>query len=1363
MGKQLIDQTLEPVLTLDNYVSLQKIGEGGYGLVYKAKQLSTGQTVALKTLKFQDSLDPQKKNHQIARFERETRLCAEINHPHIVRLLDKGFTKNGEPFAVFEYVSGETLKDLIIQKGSLSANDTKELMGQVLDALACAHTKGIVHRDLKPHNIMVTQTGSKSHVKILDFGIGAFTHHFRNLDYKSLTLTQEVVGTPAYSAPEQLRGEPPTIKSDLYAWGLILLECLSGETVMRGDSIAEVFQQQLSAANVPFPPSIAGHPLADLLRRVLEKNPRLRIANAPTLFEEYTGINFSTLVGEINPQKLTVKLEEALTQANQLAWNSAKSERRQITVLCVKLSLLIPNKSLLDLEILDTIQKDQMNLCIDTAIRFGGHIAGSLADNVMIYFGYPQISDNDARRAGRTALELVSQVQKRSALLFDQQGIQLDIRMGMNSGTILTRHHNTPVGMVPNLAFNLLYNAKPGTVLVGETTKKLLNPYLKFEKAEKYHYPNAAVQSYLLTGERQTEALSFLNPWSANRKMIGREKELQKLLDFWTGVKGGKGQAALIQGQAGIGKSKLIYEGKKCLRDKGYLVAECRCLPEHQNNALYPFFELLKKHLGIQDTHKSSAIIPKLEKALEGVHCEIKTSLTILCSWLSIPLNDSYQPSQASPEEQKKILFETLEKCILHFGVGKSFLLIVEDLHWIDPTSLEFLDRLLQSINKENYLLLLTARPEFEPNWEGHTLNILKLNNLKKSFTKALVEGVLDQKPIEEAALQYIAQRTDGIPLFIEELTHMLLDQNYLIFKNEKYQLVDNLDEKSVPVTLKDLLNARLNRLGLAKETAQVAATIGREFSYELLLKASLRDEAMVQADLDLLMNADLIYRQRRVNGESYIFRHALIRDAAYGGMVSSIKKETHARITTILKNEYAEQVAENPFEVAYHSAGAFDFKEASDYGIKAIKKQIENSANKEALKLNELILKWIKQIENKLEGNQSELRLNVSMLPVYTMTSGWGNEKLETLVHRNHELINYIQEHGKEEKSPEIEDQILKSEWILFSNYHSQAKRKKARELGESILKKIKGTQNNHRLEMVVSAFLGQAYISDGDFQLAKKMLKTVLNCCEKKKDYNIHIEYGFDPYVHAKGNLSLLTYSLGFPETALLYTEQGIKYAKLTKNKTIISIAYVFGSLLAALLNKKAETKKLLKEAYKIYEGKIPNDFIEGLLFIIEDWSNNSTTQSRKILKKFLIAKQNTSLSWYELLLADTYLNKGDFSEAKSLMLSSINRGKKHNENCTFSISFRLLGLACYKQSQHLSKESEKYFLESIMIAQNQKTSWLELQATFDYCKILLQENKKENIKKMLSPVLNKITEGFQSKLYLNANKLLEKLNKC
>jgi len=313
MSKDALRHKLQKSLR-HKYIIHSKIGEGGYGLVYKATQICTGQPVAIKTVKFIDGLDECTRKQQIDRFEREVQMCSEISHPNIVKVLDRGATKANIPFAIFEYLSGETLKDYIIKENGLSVMETVNLMGQVLEALICIHAKGIVHRDLKPNNIEVIRRGSRSYIKILDFGTGIFSNRSHN-NYKNSTDVGEYgIGTPLYCAPEQLRGEPSTTKSDLYAWGLIFLECITGEPVMKGNNIADIIKLQLNTDSIQIPNAIVNHPLGVLLRIVLQKNAKDRVCSARQILKEFSEINFRTIVDVINQhQNITSLAEESVT------------------------------------------------------------------------------------------------------------------------------------------------------------------------------------------------------------------------------------------------------------------------------------------------------------------------------------------------------------------------------------------------------------------------------------------------------------------------------------------------------------------------------------------------------------------------------------------------------------------------------------------------------------------------------------------------------------------------------------------------------------------------------------------------------------------------------------------------------------------------------------------------------------------------------------------------------------------------------------------------------------------------------------------------------------------------------------------
>lgn len=793
------------------YQMLESIGEGGFGTVRKARQISTGQMVAIKTLRLREMTDEQRRR-QIERFERETAMVAQLHHPHIVKLIDRGYADDGNPYAIYEYIQGETLKDYILRQGGLSAVEAGELMGHVLGALSAAHAAGIVHRDLKPQNIMVTRTGSRTHASILDFGIGGFTHDVRGLDYRSLTLTQEVLGTPAYTAPEQLRGEGITPKSDVYTYGLIWVEILTGQPAIQGNSLAEVMEQQLSPVPVPLPPAIIGHPLGILLRKVLDKNVRKRPASAAAIMAEFQRINFSSLVGRIEPHAFVPgTLADEETGLNHLSAATRIAERKQITVLCLKLRLLSPDAAT-DPEVLDTLLRDQLHLCTDTVTGLGGYVAGSFAGTMMVYFGYPHTSDTDARRAGRAALDLMQQVRRRGAALQEAQGVGLHATIGIHTGGVTVHPAHTPDGLTIIQAKDLMLHAEPGTIVVSETSRKLLDPFLEFDQTRE----TGPETAYTLIGERQTEALSFLRPSSADRAMVGREAERSQIAAAWDLVKAGTGQAVCVQGQAGIGKSKLAFEVKKLVRAQGFVVREARCLPEHQNNALHAFIDLLRRHFGLTEGGDKAFAITKLESALRQAGMNLEEVMPILGAWFHIALPDAYAPSLLPPDKQKHILFEAMHKLISGLGQGNPYLLVIEDLHWLDPTGEEFVNALVQNAPAGQGLVLMTARPEFQPTWTTDAVLNLELSPLHDAAVRSLVEAVLQGKPIDDQALAYIVQKGDGIPLYIEELTAMLLERELLQEKDGSYHLAERVEDESIPTTLHDLLNARLDRMGTA-------------------------------------------------------------------------------------------------------------------------------------------------------------------------------------------------------------------------------------------------------------------------------------------------------------------------------------------------------------------------------------------------------------------------------------------------------------------------------------------------------------------------------------------------------------------
>ncbi len=1224
-------------IILPNYKIHEKIGEGGFGTVYRGEQNSTGQIVAIKVLKFDGSVDELKRKNQIARFDRETQICVEINHPNIVKLLDKGYTDNGELYAIFEFVEGVTLKDFILEYNGISAPLCAELMGQVLDALVSAHKKGIVHRDLKPQNIMITKTGSKYHAKILDFGIGAFTLEVRNKDYQSLSITRSPLGTPAYSAPEQLRGEPPTVKSDLYSWGLVLVECLTGQPAIYGATIGDIFHEQLSASQVPMPPAISGHPLADLLRRVLQKNQKKRVEDAEKLFQEFSQINFNTIVGKLTHPSIESTVEARTSENDFAIYSSPKTEKRQITVLCFQLSVL--SNSIIeevDNEVLETLQKDQLNQASDIVIRYGGYMVGNLANMAIAYFGFPTVSDNDSRRAGRAALELIGQVQKRNRLLKSRNTVSADIKVAMHTGNVLISEGQTPSGLIPNLCFELCHLAPSGCIMVTDTTKKLLDPYHEFEPVEARlkKVPTGSLKTYLLSGERQTEAFSFLRPWSANREMVGRIKEKNLVIEQWRKVNKDSGGAVLIKGQAGIGKSKLVYECKKQVREDKKAVKECRCLPEHRNDALHPFLEMLKKNYQWVDKGHAEISRSKIESTVRFVTDEPDKYLPILYSWLGVLMKE--ETITLSREEQKILLLDILEKLISQLGDSKPFLLVLEDLHWIDPTSLEFLDRLLSRIDDKKFLLLITTRPRYKKSLQVNLLTPLELTPLKPDQVADMVKGILGVDKVSEQAIAFMNRKGDGIPLYIEELTHMLMDDHLFVENDGEMTLKAELDESILPVTIKDLLSTRLNRLAGAQETAQTAAAIGREFSYELLINSSSRDEALVQGDLENLMNADLVYRQRRVYDEVYIFRHALIRDAAYESMTHSIRKGIHCQIARSLESLTSTQQFQ-PGLIGTHWASAEEYQKAVHYGTMSANSSLKRSVASECIAQAEETLGWVDKLEEEAQVD-AKVEIYEILTTAHMETKGWASDEVAQYSEASLQLLKQYN------RQDEI-DKLVPQHWWKVIGGVVGGKRNTIPLLELQLWGLFETVNDLNRA--AITCCLGFYYFTEGDCRKAKATLEQSIAIYGDKQNPDGQKSFGFDVKVFAMATLARAYDDLEMDELALSMASDAVSLAKKLEHIPSIGIALMYYGVVHQHYGNKKEVLISSQELIDVSE-KYNLPIYLGFAVMLNDWARGMTEGSEKVLQDLKKAGSLHGIGHFQSFYAETFANRGEYQKA-------------------------------------------------------------------------------------------------------------------
>ena len=1257
-----------------HYSLIEKIGEGGFGQVYKGLNQKTGQKVAIKCLSIDPNLTAEKSQRYIERFERETYLNSRLQHSNIVRLLDKGQCNEALIYAVFEYVEGLTLKDHLFKSGPLSSLETASIMGQVLDALVHAHEEGIIHRDIKPANIMLVPNGANIQAKILDFGIGAFTRSAREQDYKTLTLTQETLGTPSYSAPEQLRGEPPTAKTDLYVWGLVFIECLTGKPCVSGASLASIFQKQLNSNHVPIPTALMGHPIASLLRRVLNKKVEERAGNAQEIRQVFNQINFSNLVGEIkdsNPvqthasgQHSNETFDETLIQSETLLQSGLK-ERKQITALCVTINMEVISKNVknndtaFDTDVINTLHQDQKGLTIDLATRYGGYHAGSLGDTLLFYFGYPSTTDNDSRLCARAALEITSQITKRNTLLKRTQGVFSSLQIGMHSGMITVYNDIMPEGETPNLAMALARQAQSNQIVCSTVTRTLLENYIDFDTLDGSISQLGVFKLplFLIKGERHFEALGFLRSATQKHDFIGRDQELaalSKLLEQNTSLR-----SMHAYGEAGIGKSRLIHEFRKHANNYNHIIAQC--LPEYENSAIFPVLRIFEQRfsLSLYSNEEKITVLEKLILTIQSTNP--KLTLFILCAWLNIELPESDAIPEITPDESKSILFQTLID-LLCLGneqdLNEKHLFIFEDLHWADPTTVDFISSLLESstFKHAQHVLVTTSRKSLPTKLKNEVNQSIELKHLSESNSIEFITTLFEQQKVSEEVQQLLVTRTDGIPLFIEELVNMLKQKEWVHHLNGQIQFVDSVSTQEIPSNLRDSLQQKLDGLNQAKETAQLAAAIGREFDYYTLQQSAQYDDAQLQKDLDELIEAELIYLQRNVSGDHYFFKHALVRDAAYDSMISTHKVQVHKQIAQSMEQALTPSGEQNSSILAMHWAIGEVYEKAVEFGCIAANNALKRSSANETIVQAEKNQTWIEKLP---EAKQTSLLItNYGILTsAYMEAKGWASDEVRELSEQSAKLLR---------NSGQYDELVSKLWWDVLNGVvggHRNRTKKTCEEM-ETCFNQVNSLGKAAiRCAQAFDIFsAGEANSYPHSKQL---LLESLQHYSEAQEFYEGHEQvYGFNIDVFSQCLLAQAYCVCGNPTKAQEIVESGLALARKIENIPSIGISLMYCAELNILFNNKAETKHYANELVKLsnqYELVVYAAYGQMQL----DWADASLEHQQQTLVTLQEGGSYFSLAHYQSLYADTLIQQGSYLNALAIIDNCIAMDAKINHN--------------------------------------------------------------------------------------------------
>ena len=622
------------------------------------------------------------------------------------------------------------------------------------------------------------------------------------------------------------------------------------------------------------------------------------------------------------------------------------AERRQLTLLFCDLVGSTELSGKLDPEDLAVIMRAYRGVCQNQIDRWGGHVAKFLGDGVLAYFGFPVAHEDDAERAVRAGLDLVREVAK----LTTDDGRHLSARIGIATGLVIVGEligdgaslEEAVIGETPNLAARLQALAKPGNIALSPLTRELVNGLFELESEGAQNLKGFAdpIEAWRVVGSKAGVSRFAARAGRSLTPVVGRDRELALFDDLWRQAAASQGQMMLISGEPGIGKSRLTQAMEERVGTQPCTTLTLQCSPFHTSSALHPVIELLEQRAGFLQDDADDIRLDKMERSLSRDLPEGSQLSFLIASLLSLP-TARYPDPDLSALRQKEKTLTALSEYLEAMAQSNPMLLIVEDVHWIDPTSLELLDQLIERLGTQSMLTILTYRPEFQPSWLGQShVHTLFLNRLPKGQSAAVVVGVTGGKSLPSDILEQIVEKTDGVPLFLEELTKTVLESDFIVDAGDHFSVQGDLPPLAIPASLHDSLAARLDRFSHVKEVAQIGAAIGREFPYALIALTSSTGVDLAEA-LDSLLDAGLLFKRGAAPEATYIFKHALVQDAAYQSMLVAKRQLIHAKIAAV--SQFEDIARQQPEIIAQHyaSAGLYDkavtyWKAAGDLALRS-------------------------------------------------------------------------------------------------------------------------------------------------------------------------------------------------------------------------------------------------------------------------------------------------------------------------------------------------------------------------------------------------------------------------------------------
>jgi class 3 adenylate cyclase/predicted ATPase len=995
--------------------------------------------------------------------------------------------------------------------------------------------------------------------------------------------------------------------------------------------------------------------------------------------------------------------------------------------------------------------------CAEQINKAGGFVAKYMGDGVLAYFGYPQAHEDDAERAVRAGLSLTEAVSK----LRTEHDAALQVRIGVATGLVVVgdligegdAQERGVVGETPNLAARLQALAEPGQVVISNGTRRLSGGMFEYHDLGKVSLKGLAepVQAWQVLGASTVESRFEAQHGAALTPLVGREEELELLLRRWHQAKAGDGRVVLISGEPGIGKSRLTQTLMERLSNEPHTRLRYFCSPHHQDSSFYPSIAQLERAAGFRREDTDEERLSKLEAVLAQGTNDLTEAVPLLAELLSIPTGDRYPPLNLSPQKRKEKTLRAQLTQVEGLAARQPVLMVFEDIHWSDPTTREVLDLLIDRIPGLRVLLILTFRPEFAPPWVGRPqVTLLSLNRLPRRQRAEMIAHVSGGKPLPKEIADQIIDRTDGVPLFVEELTKTLIESGVLTDTGDHFTVTGPVGPLAIPTSLHASLLARLDHLAPAREVAQIGAALGRQFSHELISAVAPKPQKQLDDALAQLVSAELVFCRGTPPDAEYTFKHALVQDAAYSTLLRGRRQQLHARIAETLERQFPQIVATEPALLAQHCAEAALSEKAVDYRLRAGQQAVARSAMAEAVAQFQKGLNLLASLPESPSRAQQELDLRMALGRALFAAKGYGAPGVGETFARARALAEQL------DRSDYLVP-LLYGQW-LFHAVRSELRL--ALSFAERIAE-IGKAQDDVALLLLGHLIHGITRWDLGDFVAARALFERS-HRLDNPAHRAVYAEIAMaDPHAQMLRFLALTLTCLGYIDQGRARLDEALRDAR--QRGHVYTLAFVL-SWEAWFDRLPQEAQRYADEAVALStEQGFPVLLAHGM--VLRGWALTALGQAREgldLITKGLSMYRTTGAVLHTpsmlTTVSEAYARLGQPVEGLKYLAEAAQIIETTGERQTEAEVHRLRGDLLIATGDRPA--AEQSYHEALAVARRQSAKLWELRASTSLARLWRDQGKRTEARDLLAPIYNWFTEGFDTPDLKEAKALLEEL---